>query len=256
LPNAFFGDFNPYGDLIRGDWFIDNGRPHHTGAVYLNGDWLWEAAVLDDVLKPCAGQPLWFGQVDKDNTTLWAQFPGVDPNQQRVEINVRQTVFYPERPGVNFLTVRGFTMRQAATPWAPPTAEQIGLVGAHWCKGWIIENNTISHSRCSGVALGKYGDAWDNKSQSADAYNQTIRRALQNGWSKENIGGHVVRDNRISHCEQAGIVGSLGCAFSVITGNTIHDIQSSDPTDRTARRMASRYRVGQKLGHVAKPQDC
>ena len=28
----------------------------------------------------------------------------------------------------------------------------------------------------------------------------------------------------ISHCEQAGIVGSLGCAFSVVTGNVIHDI--------------------------------
>ena len=28
----------------------------------------------------------------------------------------------------------------------------------------------------------------------------------------------------ISHCEQAGIVGSLGAAFSVVSGNTIHDI--------------------------------
>jgi alpha-L-arabinofuranosidase len=37
--------------------------------------------------------------------------------------------------------VRGFTMRHAATPWAPPTAEQIGLIGTHWSKGWIIEDN-------------------------------------------------------------------------------------------------------------------
>jgi len=125
---------------------------------------------------------------------------------------------------MNYITVRGFTLRHAATPWAPPTAEQVGLVGTHWSKGWIIENNVISHSVCTGVTLGKYGDEWDNKSESADAYNQTIRRALQNGWNKETIGHHIVRNNTISHCEQAGIVGSLGAVFSRITGNTIHDI--------------------------------
>ena len=102
-------------------------------------------------------------------------------------------------------------MRQAATPWAPPTAEQIGLIGTHWSKGWIIENNRISHSICSGIALGKYGDEWDNQSHnSATGYVDTIDRALKTGWSKENIGSHLVRGNTISHCEQAGIVGSLG----------------------------------------------
>ena len=179
LPNSFFGSFNPYSDLIHGDWFNPKGREHHTGAVYLNGDWLTEAAKLDDVLKPAGTTPLWFGQVDKDNTTIWAQFKGVNPNEQLVEINVRRTVFYPEKPGMNYITVRGFTLRHAATPWAPPTAEQIGLIGTHWSKGWIIENNVISHSICSGIALGKYGDQWDNTSaNTAEGYVKTIERAL------------------------------------------------------------------------------
>jgi len=95
LPNAFFGNFNPYSDLIHGDWFSDKGRPHHTGAVYLNGEWLTEAAKLDEVLRPGAATPLWFGQVDKENTTIWAQLKGVNPNDQGIEINVRQSVFYP-----------------------------------------------------------------------------------------------------------------------------------------------------------------
>jgi len=225
LPNSFFGGFNPYSDLIRGDWFSPQGRQHHTGAVYLNGDWLAEAARLDDVLKPAGATPLWFAQVDKDNTAIWAQFQGVNPNEQLVEINVRRTVFYPEKPGMNYITVRGFTLRHAATPWAPPTAEQVGLVGTHWSKGWIIENNVVSHSVCSGIALGKYGDQWDNTSaNSAEGYVKTIERALQNGWNKETIGHHVVRNNAISHCEQAGVVGSLGAAFSTVTGNNIHDI--------------------------------
>ena len=225
LPNSFFGNFNPYNDLIHGDWFSPMGREHHTGAVYLNGDWLIEAVRLEDVMKPSGSDALWFGQVDKENTTIVAQFEGVDPNQQQVEINVRQAVFYPEKTGTNYITVRGFILEGAATPWAPPTAEQIGLRGTHWSKGWLIENNVIRYSICSGISLGKYGDQWDNTSaNTAEGYVKTIARALTNGWTKENIGHHIVRKNTISDCGQAGIVGSLGAAFSTITGNAIHDI--------------------------------
>ena len=52
VPNSFFGSFNPYSELIRGDWFDPKQRQHHTGAVYRNGQWLMEAARLDDVLLP------------------------------------------------------------------------------------------------------------------------------------------------------------------------------------------------------------
>ena len=47
---------------------------------------------------------------------------------------------------------------------------------------------------------------------------------LNHGWNEATVGGHVVRNNHIHHCEQAGIVGSMGCAFSTIAGNEIHDI--------------------------------
>jgi alpha-L-arabinofuranosidase len=227
LPNSFFGTFNPYADLIHGDWFDRKDRDHHTGAVYLNGDWLTEAPDLADVLRTDGAEQLWFGRVGPDNTTIWAQFKGVDPNEQLVEINVRRTVFYPEKPGCNYITVSGFTMQHAATPWAPPTAEQIGLIGTHWSKGWIIENNIISHSVCSGIALGKHGDQFDNTSaNTAEGYVKTIERAhaFSIPWTRDNIGHHIVRNNVISHCEQTGIVGSLGAAFSIVTGNDIHDI--------------------------------
>lgn len=227
IPNSFFGEFNPYRDVIRGDWFDPRGREHHTGAVYLDGDWLMEAAKLEEVLRPQGTAPLWFARVDAANTTIWVQFRGVDPNARLVEINARRTVFYPDQPGRNYITVRGFTMRHAATPWAPPTAEQVGLIGTHWSKGWIIEHNRISHSACSGIALGKHGDEHDHTSaNTAEGYVQTIERAHAHAipWTKERIGGHNVRRNTISHCEQAGIVGSLGCSFSIVTDNTIHDI--------------------------------
>ena len=227
LPNTFFGDFNPYREVVRGDWFRACKRVHHTGAVYLNGEWLSEADKIEEIFMPIATAPRWFGQVGEKNSTILAQFPGANPNEAEVEINARQSVFYPDKPGRNYITVRGFTMCHAATPWAPPTAEQIGLIGTNWSKGWIIENNTISHSMCVGVTLGKYGDEFDNKSaNSPGGYVKTIERALAYSipWTKENIGHHIVRNNHISNCEQGGIVGSLGAVFSTITGNTIHDI--------------------------------
>jgi alpha-L-arabinofuranosidase len=225
IPNSFFGNFNPYSDVIHGDWFDPKGRIHHTGAVYLNGDWLAESASLDNLLQAPGDPPLWFARVEPDSTTIWAQFKDVDPNQQLTEINVRRTVFYPSKTGIDYITVRGFILRQAATQWAPPTAEQIAVIGPHWSKGWIIENNIVSHSVCCGISLGKYGDQWDNTSaNAAEGYVKTIERATQFGWSKQSVGSHIVRNNTISHCEQAGIVGSFGPVFSTVTGNTIHDI--------------------------------
>jgi len=226
LPNSFFGDFNPYSDLIRGDWFDPKGRQHHTGCVYLNGAWMTEAINFEALSKSIDKTPLWFGQVGKDSTVIWAQFSGVNPNREQVEINARKVVFYPTKNFINYITVSGFTLENAATNWAPPSAEQTGIVGTNWSKGWIIENNTVRNSKCSGISLGKYGDKFDNTNDAgaADPYTECVRRALKNGWDKQTVGSHLVRNNEIYNCEQTGIVGSMGCAFSTITGNDIHDI--------------------------------
>ena len=80
LPNAFFGSFNPYSDLIHGDWFNPKGRPHHTGAVYLNGEWLTEAAELDKVLEaggkpPRCGSPRWTRPTPRSGRSSRASTP-------------------------------------------------------------------------------------------------------------------------------------------------------------------------------------
>lgn len=226
IPNSFFGKFNPYNDLIRGDWYVNiKKRKLHTGTVYLNGHWFSEARDMEELKQATDRGNLWIAEVDNKETTIYANFGTKNPNNELVEINVRQTVFYPEKTGLNYITVKGFKMTQAATNWAPPTAEQKAVIGTNWSKGWIIENNDVSYSICSGISLGKYGDQWDNKSSnSAEGYVVTVERALENGWNKENIGQHIVRNNRVSHCEQVGIVGSLGCAYSTISDNVVHDV--------------------------------
>ncbi|MBL8231210.1 MAG: right-handed parallel beta-helix repeat-containing protein [Bryobacterales bacterium] len=239
LPKAFFGTYNPFLDVIEGDWFTDKGRRHHTGAVYLNGAMLLEAATLDAVLQPkpypdarepAAALLAWFTESDAAHTHLYANFQGKNPNTELVEVSVRDSCFYPDQPGRDYITIRGLRLRHAATQWAAPTAEQIGLIGTHWSKGWVIENNVLSDSRCSCLTLGKDRATGHNvwtrnpKKDGATHYNEVILRAREAGWSRENIGSHTVRNNVIYNCEQAGIAGSLGAIFSTITGNHIYNV--------------------------------
>ena len=165
------------------------------------------------------------GMVTGNATTVWAQFPGVNPNEADVEISKRQSVFYPSKTGINYITVRGFELCRAATPWGGAMSEQVGLIGTHWSKGWVIENNHIHHSMCKGVALGRYElPAGELPPASAPGFVKSVEFALRDGWSKERVGGHIVRKNRIHHCEKNAIHGSLGGVFSEISGNEIHDI--------------------------------
>ncbi|MDR1331971.1 MAG: right-handed parallel beta-helix repeat-containing protein, partial [Tannerella sp.] len=167
---------------------------------------------------------------DAQNTTIWANFHKYNPNKELVEISLRRTCFYPEKPGINYLTIQGFHISEAASQWAAPTAEQIGMVATHWNKGWIIEDNVISNAKCSGITLGKERgtghNVWlgDRSIDGSLHYIEVTFRTLRNGWNKENIGSHIVRNNEIFSCEQTGICGSMGAAFSVVENNYIHNI--------------------------------
>lgn len=241
LPNSFFGDYNPYVQKIWGDWFREQGRVHHTGDVYLNGVSLYEVVCKEDVVNPDTifsvrdpqgTQRVWCAIVDAENTTIYANFGEKDPNEETVEIAVRPTCFYPTRQGLNYITIRGFYISQAATQWAAPTAEQIGMIGTHWCKGWIIEDNVIKNSRCNGITLGKERstghnlETTDSRIDGTLHYMEVIFNTLRQGWSKDYIGSHIVRNNIISDCEQTAICGSMGGAFSEIYGNHIYNIWS------------------------------
>jgi alpha-N-arabinofuranosidase len=120
LPNDYFGAFNPYANLIVADWFFPLGRDHHTGALYLNDVALNEVATLEELFGQGRGKK-WFGRSNNTGKRIWANFQGDKPNEELVEINKRRTVFYPSKPGINYITERGFTLSQAATPWSPPS---------------------------------------------------------------------------------------------------------------------------------------
>jgi len=242
IPNSLFGAYNPYQDSIFGDWFYRMGRIHHTGEVFLNGKSLYEKENLDKVFNPIPDRKItdtegstytWYCESDQNNTIIWANFQKFNPNNELTEISARRTCFYPDKPGINYITLTGFYISQAATQWAAPTAEQIGMVSTNWNKGWIIENNIISDSKCSGITLGKDRGTGHNvwSADKENVYNdgnihyiEVTFRVLRNGWNKDHIGSHIVRNNTIFNCEQTGICGSMGAVFSLIENNHIFNI--------------------------------
>jgi len=239
VPNTLFKGFNPYAQLMEADWFIKTGINHHLGEVFVNGKSLFEQNSLAEVIHPKAcpwavdsasSLYVWYAEVKAEKTIFWVNFQTLNPNKEVVEISARKACFYPSHTGCNYITVNGFEMTQAATNWAPPTSEQEGLIGTNWSKGWLIENNRISNSKCCGISLGKDRASGQdmvvkNPLKTGDAlYNEVVFNAVYEGWSKETIGSHVVRNNVIFDCGQAGVIGSLGCAFSQIYNNHIYNI--------------------------------
>lgn len=243
VPNSIFGNYNPYTTFVYGDWYFAR-ADKHTGCVYLNDKALYETSSLLDCIKgevyECSWVPedsvyKWYTEQDeeKDETVIYANFQGKNPNEENVEINVRRECFMPSATGRNYITVSGFNINKAATTWAPPAAFQDGMIGPHWSKGWIIEDCDISNSKCAGISVGKYLDPANDHyftykyvKSPTQMERDAVCRGQYHGWLKENIGGHIIRRNNIHHCEQGGIIGRMGGVFSLIEDNHIHHINN------------------------------
>ena len=243
IPNSVFGSYNPYTTLVYGDWYFAK-ADKHTGCVYLNDRALYEAKTLEACIAgevyECSWVPeesiyKWYSEQDteKDETVIYANFQGKNPNEENVEINVRRECFMPSKTGVGYITVSGFNINKAATTWAPPAAYQDGMIGPHWSKGWIIEDCDISNSKCAGISVGKYLDpdndhyfTYKQVKSPTQMERDAVCRGQYHGWLKENVGSHIIRRNNIHHCEQGGIIGRMGGVFSIIEDNHIHHINN------------------------------
>jgi hypothetical protein len=255
VDNSVFGGFNPFERELFGDWLQrpdvhKNEAPKHLGDVYLDGRSLYESTTLSGLTHPVARtediddaihvpcpiedpewtKRLWYAEVNETATQIWANFGDADPREHAAEISVRECCFFPQTCHVDYITVEGFEMRQAATPWAPPTAEQRGIIGPNWSTGWIIRDNSIHDSKCTGICLGMPTALGDNdwfRTDRKTGYQyqlEAVFKGLRHGWEKGVVGSHVVADNEVYNCGQSAINGHMGCAFSTIEHNHVHHI--------------------------------
>ncbi|MBQ9198353.1 MAG: right-handed parallel beta-helix repeat-containing protein [Clostridia bacterium] len=242
VDNGVFGGYNPYTTMVCGDWYFAP-TVRHTGSVFLNDRMMYETVSLEECekgeIEPTSWQPeesryKWYTEQDGNQTVLYANFRGKDPNAEKVEITVRRNCFMPDQTGIGYITVSGFNINKAATTWAPPAAYQDGMIGPHWSRGWIIEDCEVWGSRCCGISLGKYRDPENDMyfytkhvKSPTQMERDAVCRGQYHGWLKENVGGHIVRRCHVHHCEQTGIVGRMGAVFSTIEDCHIHHICNS-----------------------------
>lgn len=242
VKNSVFGSYNPYTEMICGDWYFAP-TVRHTGSIFLDDRMMYETVSLEECREgkadPCSWDPegstwKWYTEQDGDETVIYANFHKLNPNTHKVEIVVRRNCFMPDENGIGYITVSGFDINKGATTWAPPAAYQDGLIGPHWSRGWIIEDCEVWGSRCCGISLGKYYDEENNMyfytkhvKSPTQMERDAVCRGQYHGWLKENIGSHIVRRCHIHHCEQTGIVGRMGAVFSTIEDCHIHHVCNS-----------------------------
>ena len=242
VPNSLFGAWNPYKEMVCGDWYFAP-TLRHTGSVFINDLMMYETTSLQDCLEAKADPAAWnqedakwtwYTEQDGDFTVLYANFHGLNPNEEKTEIAVRRNCFMPKENGIDYITVSGFIIDKAATTWAPPAAYQDGMIGPHWAKGWIIEDCEVANSRCCGISLGKYRDPENDMyfytkhvKSPTQMERDAVCRGQYHGWLKEKIGHHIVRRCEVHHCGQTGIVGRMGAVFSTIEDCHIHDVSNS-----------------------------
>lgn len=249
VDNKLFGDYNPFAVKLDGDW-LEQGNDCHAGDLYVNHHSFYEAHSYEKMATADERKTVtdyvtgirsadrhaartkyrWFAEVSDQTTTIYANFHELDPKQALVEISVRKCCFYPRHTGINYVTLSGFEICQAATPWAPPTTEQIGMVGPHWAKGWQIKDNELHDAKCCAISIGcpKLGDdnAY-NQRHDKPGYQYQLERifnASRHGWSADTVGAHEIAHNTIYNCGQCAIVGNMGCIFSRIVDNRIFEI--------------------------------
>ena len=240
--DRFLGD-NPFADIVYGDWYYyHQEEPVHRADVFVDDRSMLEVFSMEALEKaepspfawdPDAVRDVWMSEIDDKTTTIYVHLHSGSPADHVMEYSARRHCFYPQKTGVNYITLSGFTVCKACPQWAPPTAYQEGMIGPHWSKGWVIEECEVYESKCVGISLGKYlqpqnENKWFVNGLKHGTQNErdAICQAQNEGWNKDNIGSHTIRRCHIHNCGQAGIVGHLGCVFCVIEDNHIHHINN------------------------------
>ena len=199
VPNSTFGAYNPYaiGHPVNGSGATFPG--YTCGDVYLDGEAYYQKPSLDVVSR---SRSSWFATVAANETTIYANFNGVNPNEKLAEINVRQQVFAPDVWGLGYITVDGFTVMHAANGYSDfpdqPTRRQAGAISVYGGLKWIIQNNTVINARTIGIDIGLSCDMWAGNRPG------TVKTDFRN---TDEYGSHIVRNNYIAKCGQSGIAG-------------------------------------------------
>ena len=156
------------------------------------------------------------GDLAKEAGTYWVEangptlcvrlFGDADPNAATMEVTTQQCVFAPEKIGLGYIHVQGFTIEHAGNPFPFP---QYGALSTWRGHHWLIEGCTVRQANSVGIDIG-------------DQFWGLPQPKTKPAW-------HIVRRNTVTDCGVCGIAG-LATTNSLIednllVGNAFHPVE-------------------------------
>jgi alpha-N-arabinofuranosidase len=145
--------------------------------------------------------------IDVDGKTVHIHpFGSGNPNNELFEIGVQNHLLKPQKIGMGYIQVRGLTFEHCANGFLRTSTGAVTILGGHH---WIFEDNVIRQNNSSGLEVGYYAFEFE------DPNPENIQPRTD-----EDLGGMLVRNNRIHDCGTAGIR-SYTVTNGIIENNTI-----------------------------------
>jgi hypothetical protein len=207
VPDSKFGVFNPFDLMVKES-------KAHLGEIYVDGI-PYQEALSEEALKAQPGR--WFALTVNSMTRILVNFGKIDPAKKQVEMNVRPAAFIPGKQGVNYISIDHIDVSQVASGYASIDTGQPGAISTGGGTHWIIQNCRITNAKCVAISLNQPG-GHDLKR------NIPTNPAFGEFEDISSAGHHIVRNNLIQRCGQAGIFSLVHGTVSEIYGNQIEDI--------------------------------
>ncbi len=212
LPEELFNGYNPFAEsnatenlmthpsAIRQGW----NKPPYTlsrGLVFQNGTRLKQIILYEDF-----GMENGTYWVDKDNLRIYVRpLEDKNPKKEKFEVTTRPFAFSPEKAGLGFVCVDGFTVENVANCYPVP---QLGAISTKQGHHWILKNNIIRHVNGIGMDFG---------------WRQTfLPQTVPKDTPKLAGVGTIVRNNSFYDCGICSMQG-LGITCALIEDNYVQD---------------------------------
>lgn len=159
----------------------------------------------------------WAAQKDGEKVLIKANFGKSNPNEALTEVPVRPSGI-SAIGNVDYITIDGIQVSQVLSPVASIYGKQAGAIETGGGTHWAIQNCTIRDCSGVGISIGNIGRTYPEASPRNPEFSNYKEIA--------DVGHHIIRNNHILNCGQAGIFGLAGGTASLIKGNLIEEINT------------------------------
>jgi len=159
----------------------------------------------------------WIAENGGGKVMIKANFGKSNPNESLTEIPVRSSGI-SALENVNYIAIDGIHVSQVVSAISSIYGKQGGAIETGGGTHWIIQNCTVDNCSGVGISIGNTGKTYPEASPRNPEFS--------NYKEIEKVGHHVIRNNHILNCGQAGIFGLAGGTASLINGNLIEKINT------------------------------